>query len=146
MACFSVIKKTETDSAQISVCSDGIIRVLFRKNKEIGPVVLKDLFEKLNEVVEGVSYPYIYFAEDGSVIFTTEGNAFSKQNQHIFPKVCSAFVTKSLAQRLIANFYLKINKPGNPSKLFKTPEEAEAWCFQQLELFKTTQNSPTILI
>ncbi|HRF99912.1 MAG TPA: hypothetical protein PKZ75_02275 [Bacteroidia bacterium] len=134
MSSYIVIKKEETESAYISMCSDGIIRVLFKRDKEISPSVLKPLFEKINEMVQGVSYPFIYFAEDGSVVFTTEGNTYSKQNQHVFPKICNAFVTKSLSQRLIANFYLKINKPSYPSKLFKNQYEAEEWCFQQLEI------------
>jgi hypothetical protein len=133
MSSYIVIKKEETNASYISMCSDGIIRVLFKKNQEIDPTVLEDLFKKFNEIIEGVSYPYIYLAEDGSVTFTTEGNVYSKQNQNLFPKICSAFVTKSLAQRLIANFYLKINKPKNPSKLFKNQDEAEAWCFQQVK-------------
>jgi hypothetical protein len=144
MSSYIVIKKEETDSAYISMCSDGIIRVLFKKNKEIGPPALKELFEKFSMIVEGVNYPFIYFAEDGSVTFTTEGNAYSKQNQHVFPKMCSAFVTKSLAQRLIANFYLKINKPANPSKLFKSQDEAEIWCSQQLD--KATKNHQSKVI
>lgn len=141
MSSYIVIKKEETDAAYISMCSDGIIRVLFKRNKEIGPPALKDLFEKFNELVKGERYPFIYFAEDGSVTFTTEGNAYSKQNQHMFPKICSAFVTKSLAQRLIANFYLKINKPVNPSKLFKSQDEAENWCSQQLDEFAKKHQS-----
>lgn len=134
MSSYIVIKKEETSAAYISICSDGIIRVLFKKNKEIDPDALRELFEKFNKMVNGLKYPFIYFAEDGSVVFTTEGNTYSKENQHVFPKTCSAFVTKSLAQRLIANFYLKINKPANPSKLFKTQAEAENWCLEQLEL------------
>ena len=133
MSNYIVIKKVETDVAYISMCDDSIVRVLFKKNKEIDPSSLKKLFETFNDLVEGVSYPYLYSAEDGSVIFTTEGNAYSKQNQHAFPKVCSAFVVTSLAHRLIANFYLKINKPAHPSKLFKDKEEAERWCYQQLK-------------
>lgn len=133
MSNYIVIKKVETDVAYISMCDDGIVRVLFKKNKEINPSSLKNLFETFNDLAKGVSYPYLYSAEDGSVIFTTDGNAYSKQNQHAFPKVCSAFVVTSLAHRLIANFYLKINKPVNPSKLFKDKEDAESWCFQQLK-------------
>ncbi len=141
MSSYIVIKKEETEAAYISMCSDGIIRVLFKRDKEIGPTVLKPLFEKFKEMVGEVSYPFIYFAEDGSVVFTTEGNTYSKQNQNVFPKTCSAFVTKSLSQRLIANFYLKINKPSNPSKLFKNQDEAEAWCFQQLEMVNKKHQS-----
>jgi hypothetical protein len=145
MSSYIVIKKEETDAAYISMCSDGIIRVLFKKNKEIDPEALKVLFDKFNEMIEGISYPYMYFAEDGSVVFTTEGNAYSKQNQHLFPKVCSAFVTKSLAQRLIANFYLRINKPTHPSKLFNNQIEAEHWCFQQLEEFNNKKYQSKVI-
>ncbi|MBI3520805.1 MAG: hypothetical protein HY062_15820 [Bacteroidetes bacterium] len=134
MSSYIVIKKGETDTADISMCSDGIIRVLFKKRKELDPDALKVLFEKFREMVDGVAYPFIYYVEDGSVVFTTEGNMYSKQNQHVFPKICNAFIVKSLAQRLIANFYLKINKPVNPSKLFNTHEDAEAWCFEQLKV------------
>lgn len=144
MSSYIVIKKEETESAYISMCSDGIIRVLFKRDKEISPSVLKPLFEKFNEMVQGVSYPFIYFTEDGSVVFTTEGNTYSKQNQHVFPKICSAFVTKSLSQRLIANFYLKINKPSNPSRLFKSQDEAEIWCFQQLDIANKKHQSNVI--
>ncbi len=133
MSNYIVIKKVETEVAYISMCNDGIVRVLFKKNKEIDPSALKKLFEVFNDLVEGVSYPYLYSAEDGSVVFTAEGNAYSKQNQHEFPKICSAFVVTSLAHRLIANFYLKINKPVNPSKLFKNIVDAESWCLQQLK-------------
>lgn len=144
MSSYIVIKKDETSASYISICSDGIIRVLFKKNKEIDPKALKELFEKFNKMVDGLKYPFIYFAEDGSVVFTTEGNTYSKENQHAFPKICSAFVTKSLAQRLIANFYLKINKPANPSKLFKTQAEAENWCLEQLELASHKHQSNVI--
>lgn len=144
MFSYIIIKKEETNASYISMCSDGIIRVLFKRNQEIDPIVLKELFDKFNEMTDGVSYPYIYSAEDGSVTFTTEGNVYSKQHQHLFPKICSAFVTKSLAQRLIANFYLKINKPENPSKLFKTLEEAEIWCFEQILEAKKMHQSNVI--
>jgi hypothetical protein len=38
----------------------------------------------------------------------------------------------NLAQRLVANFYLRFNKPSCPAKVVANPEEAIAW-FKQLD-------------
>jgi hypothetical protein len=133
MSNYIVIKKSETPAVEISICSDGIIRVMFKRNTEIGPPEFKELFEKYNSLVEGKSYPYIYFVEDSSVIFTNEGRVYSKEHEFSFPKICNAYVVTSLAHKLIANFYLKFNKPSYPSKVFTNMKNAEEWCFQQLK-------------
>lgn len=38
-----------------------------------------------------------------------------------------AFVVESLANRLIANFYIKLNRPKNPTKIFNNYDRALAW-------------------
>ncbi len=144
MSNYIVIKKVETDVAHISMCDDAIVRVMFKKNTEIGPPEFKELFEMYNSLVEDKSYPYIYYVEDGSVIFTNEGRVYSKENEFSFPKICNAYVAKSLAHKLVANFYLKFNKPTYPSKVFTTMEDAEEWCFQQLKGFNKKNYSMVI--
>jgi hypothetical protein len=133
MSNYIVIKKSETDAAEISICDDGIIRVMFKKNMEVGPPEFKELFEKYNALVEGKGYPYIYSVEDSSVTITNEGRTYSKEKEFSFPKVCNAYVVTSLAHKLLANFYLKFNKPFYPSKVFTTMEDAEIWSLQQLK-------------
>lgn len=39
----------------------------------------------------------------------------------------SAFVIHSLSQKLLGNFYLKVNKPNVPTKLFSDKEKALNW-------------------
>ncbi len=41
-----------------------------------------------------------------------------------------AFVINSMAQKIIANFYLKISTPERPTQFFKTKEEARVWLKQ----------------
>jgi hypothetical protein len=139
MSNYIVIKKNETDALEISMCSDDIMRVMFKKNTEIEPPIFKEMFEKFNVMIEGKKYPYIYFVEDSSVIFTNEGREYSKQNELAFPKICNAFVVKSLAHKLIANFYLKFNKPVYPSKVFNNMADAEAWCLEQSQKHQNTK-------
>ena len=130
MPTYHVIKKIETSATEISMCSDDIMRVMFKKNTEIDPPIFKEMFEIFNGLIEGKRYPYIYFVEDSSVIFTNEGREYSKQNELAFPKICNAFIVKSLAHKLIANFYLKFNKPVYPSKVFSNMADAETWCLE----------------
>ena len=131
MAHFSVIKKTETSAAQISVCSDGIIRVMFKKKTEVNADHFKKLFEVYNELVQGEKHSFIYYAEDGSSTVSEDGRAYAKNEEYSFPKVCNAVVVTRLSQKLIANFYFKFNKPSYPFKVFDKMEEAEKWCLEE---------------
>ena len=43
---------------------------------------------------------------------------------------------KSLANKLIGNFFIKVNKPNSPTKLFSTRESALEWLNQEVERSK----------
>lgn len=43
-----------------------------------------------------------------------------------------AFVIKSMSQRILANFYVKIHKPERPTKFFSSKEDAMTWLNQYL--------------
>ncbi|MES2565773.1 MAG: hypothetical protein V4565_02835 [Bacteroidota bacterium] len=132
MSNYIVTKKTALEAVEISICSDGIIRVKFRKNSEIIPSILQEMYDKLHQMTDGKKYAYIYYMEDGSVTFTNEGTKYSREHERDLPKKCNAAIVKSLAHRLLGNFYLK-KKLHYPSKLFKTMEEAEEWCYQYIK-------------
>ncbi len=62
--------------------------------------------------------------------YTTTDAAFldhlSKNSNDPFSKA-DAFVIKSLAQKIMANFYIKIVRPERPTKFFNTKEVALKW-------------------
>lgn len=139
MSYFSVIKKAETDAAQISFCSDGIIRVMLKKNTEVNANHFRKMFEEYNKLVEGKRHPFIYYAEDGSATVSEDGRAFAKKEEYSFPKVCNAVVVTRLAHKLLANFYFKFNKPNYPFKVFTNMSEAEKWCLEEYQKSKKTE-------
>ena len=53
-----------------------------------------------------------------SYISKNENNPYSKAD---------AFVIRSMAQKILANFYIKINKPERPTKFFNDKNEAINW-------------------
>lgn len=126
-----IIKKTETDFAVVTLCTDRIMRVMFRKRSEITHESFRRLFDIFRDMIDGVPYSYIYYAEDSSATVTDEGRRFAKEQEYSFPKICNAVVVTNLAHKLIANFYLKFNKPYYPFKVFSKVEDAEKWCRQQ---------------
>lgn len=46
-------------------------------------------------------------------------------------KLADAFVISSLAQKIIANFYMKVNKPYVPTRFFSNEEDAVNWLKEQ---------------
>ena len=42
-------------------------------------------------------------------------------------RLAFAFVLQSLAQRIVANFYVRMNKPKRPTKFFSVQKDAEKW-------------------
>jgi hypothetical protein len=141
MSCFNVTKKRETDAAQISVCSDGIIRVMFKKRTEVNQHHFKQLFDVYNELVEGERFPFLYYAEDSSVIVSEDGRAYAKNEEYSFPKVCNAVIVSNLAHKLIANFYFKFNKPSYPFRVFSKMQDAEKWCLEEFSKIQKAELS-----
>ncbi len=44
-----------------------------------------------------------------------------------------AVVINNVAQKIIANFYLKFNKPDMPTKIFPSTDKALDWIFSEIE-------------
>ena len=106
MSNYIVIKKTETQTAIISLCSDGIMRAVYKKNSDIGAKEVQQNFDEINALRENKLYSLVYSTEDSTVVVNNEGMKFSEKNSHtMVPKICVAIVVTSLAHKLIANFY-----------------------------------------
>lgn len=57
---------------------------------------------------------------------------FLAKNENMPYSKISAYVTNSISQKLLGNFYIKINKPERPTKFFNNKEEAIAWLKQYI--------------
>lgn len=132
MNTYKIVRQKETHSAMITLGNDDIVRVAFKDMIQVTPSEVEQNFIAYNEVVSGISYPFMISAKSGSADYTTEGLAYAKAHEADWPKICVALCVKNLAQRLLANFYLKFNKPNYPHKVFDNIQEAEAWCTEQL--------------
>jgi hypothetical protein len=61
------------------------------------------------------------------VVITKEARDHSAELEKTYPGIASAVIADNLAYKIIANFYLKVNKPKTPYKVFNDFASAEIW-------------------
>ncbi len=115
----------------MSLRSDGIIQTRVKNDCDVRIEDAKYLLEAYLKLGEGKKVPHlIIFAEfamaDRDVLeyVAEEANEFGKAD---------AVVISSMAQKILANFYLKFQKPSVPTKFFKSEDEAVEWLLDYLD-------------
>ncbi len=89
-------------------------------------------FVKAQKEMGGLVLPVLILCGDHSSTNIDFLNYVSKKENDPYTKA-DAFVIKSMAQRILGNFYLNIVKPERPTKVFNTKEEAFKWLEQYID-------------
>lgn len=57
----------------------------------------------------------------------TGGREYMASDETTQHSIAEAYILKSLSQKILANFYLTVNKPNVPTKFFSNITAAEKW-------------------
>jgi len=122
----TVIKEVVLPELSVSLKSDGIVYVKYNQDVTLDiPLQAKSL-EAFNEVTKKKLTPFLFEADLGiSVTKEARDNAIVMEDQT--PCKATAVLVQNIAYALIANFYMKFNKPKRPYKVFNNREEAVDW-------------------
>lgn len=120
------IRTVELPEATIKLRSDSIVYVLFKEGTTIDIPLQMRLLDAYNDICDGRKLPFLFDAME-HVSITKEAKVNAIEIEAMAPVTASAIVARNLAYRLIAEFYLKINKPKTPFKIFKNEEDAVSW-------------------
>ncbi|MDF2449116.1 MAG: hypothetical protein K0R26_1620 [Bacteroidota bacterium] len=145
MSAYTVFKKTETATAVISLCGDGIIRVMLKKNSEVTAENVDENIEVYKAFSGNNTYAFLVYSENGTVVYTDEARKRAKELEPTFQKSCMAVLVSTLGHRLIANFYLNVYRPSFPYRVFNKMNEAEAWCLEQQQPHISTKNRTLVI-
>jgi hypothetical protein len=117
--------KITFDNFEVEINDLGFYVVSVNETEEFS---VEDLTKLVNAQDElgGEKLPVLVLcaehASTNSELLTT----ISKNKNNPYSKA-DAFVIKSMAQKILANFYIKINKPERPTKFFNNKDEAINW-------------------
>ena len=89
------------------------------------------IVEAMGKLGKGLKFPVLIDAGEFTSI-DKEVRIFSANEESNLYTLADAIAYCSFAQKLIADFYIKYNKPIVPTKAFPTKEEAMKW----LQTFK----------
>lgn len=125
-AAYKIIDTIELPHTKIELRNDGIIQFFYGDHVEYTMKETLELEEAVDKITKGVTCKSLRIAGRFSSADTEVMKYLSRGKGTLFT-LADSFVIHSLAQKILANFYLKINKPVLPTRFFNKADEAEAW-------------------
>lgn len=118
-------KKITFRNFEIEINDFGFYKVTVNESEEFTVDDLKKLVNAQKEL-GGDKLPVLVLCAEHASTNSDLLKTISKNSNNPFSKA-DAFVIKSMAQKILANFYIKINKPERPTKFFNNKDEAINW-------------------
>ncbi len=113
----------------LQVLKGNIVRIVLKKEQEIGADVARAMFEYLQKINLRAFKTMVITEED--VVILPSAREWMSDPARVSRSSADAFVVDSLPKRLIINFYIKHNKPSVPSRTFSSEEKALTWLRSQ---------------
>lgn len=132
-----LVREIEIDEAVLGMREDGILQVFLKDNMELDAELQLRWIEIYHELTGGVKVPFIFQGGIGSTV-TREARDKAIEFEDRIPRLASAVVVTNTAHALIANFFLKFNKPSVPYRVFKDFDKAIEW-LKKVEAVQTNQ-------
>ncbi|MBA2613995.1 MAG: hypothetical protein H0U95_18675 [Bacteroidetes bacterium] len=119
-------KKITTQKCEVTFLEEGIVENYIKPGIVVEAVDLEEL-KKISSELAG-NKPYVIIVTSGELAsFSKEARELSASKSFITNAVAKAIVVDSIAKKIIGNFYLRVNKPYLPTKLFSDRAEALTW-------------------
>lgn len=123
----------ETRTAKIWLEADGIVREVFVADAEITVKDIRDNTDAIIAASQGRKRPVLF---DGRAIVNTpnrEVREYSASDKVADGWSAMAFLVGSPITKLMGNFFMTVNRPVFPCRLFTSESEALAWLKRFLE-------------
>ncbi|MES2681764.1 MAG: hypothetical protein V4635_17850 [Bacteroidota bacterium] len=120
------INRTVTTSVcQISVEKNDVVFVKMNENAIIDIEEVDEMHQSLNELVDHRPYYMVVIPAIGNTS-SSEARKYAARlkNKKL---MAEAIVVDNLAQRIMANFYVKVNRPNQKVKVFSSVPAGLAW-------------------
>lgn len=106
--------------------NDNIIQLQFKTGFSAELEDGINIVNTIKKLGNGIRYPLLVIYADDN-LFSKENREYVASNEISNYVKGDALVVKSLALKIIGNFYLKFNKPSRPTRMFFDAETAVQW-------------------
>jgi hypothetical protein len=114
----------------VQLRDDAIVQINYGDHIDIDLKEGVEIVDAIGKLTEGKKALILNIGGDGTSA-TPEARKFSASPAGVKFTKADAFVTTSLAQKILGNFYLNFNKPPVPSQIFDEVDKAIEWLKNQ---------------
>lgn len=105
---------------------DGIARTKIKPGSEVLLQHAKENTAAVNSLYHGKKFPLLIDSRGIKSMTKDARNQFSTKNRETYA-TAFAIIIDSMLSRVIGNFFIGINKPAVPTRLFENERDAEIW-------------------
>jgi hypothetical protein len=116
----------ELPHSKIYVREDGICVVDVTDDLVITRKELSEILDAIELISGGNKMPVLSLFKPGNTADKTARELSSSARGSQFTKA-DAMIVHNITQKIIANFYMKFNKPDKPPRFFSSEEDAIEW-------------------
>lgn len=116
---------------EITILADRIFKLKPFEGVELDIDDVKEMRRVYLEFSKGKPFAVLLDASE-NFIPNEEARALLASKEYTDKRVAAAFVTTTLANRIIGNFFINFNKPASPTKLFNDEASAFKWLKEQM--------------
>ncbi len=120
------VEKISLNKSTIELLAPNLILVTLKDNSAIEVEDIIEIKAANSKLTKGTDYGVIMDSGNFTSI-SAEARNLTATKEMEGKRIAMSIVINSLSQRLIVNFFLKINKPLVPTKSFSNEAEAREW-------------------
>lgn len=131
---FEFIDQIETDWSIIKRYTPNILYVKYKSgDEELDINFAKNQVRSVQQICRGKPHHIILDFTQTAINFSPEAREYFAENEsHNILRLSQAIIIKSLAHKLVANFYMRFNKPKSPTVIVNSKEQAINWIKKRL--------------
>lgn len=119
------MKSIETSLATFEY-QDNILYVKPFEGIFLDKLEMESLLHSAIELVEGEKY-FAVIDTSNNIDSSKDAREYYANNELNKFRYADAFIVSSLPLRMVINFFIRVNKPSIPTKMFNTKESAFLW-------------------
>jgi hypothetical protein len=121
-----IIAKAVVVPYYLTLKEDGIMYIRITSEHEETVPLVKQMVAKMGEMTNGKTVPVLARHEEFALPGKENRDYWAKKDSCPYSSA-DAFIINSMAMKLISNFYLSLNKPERPTRMFTDEESAVKW-------------------
>ncbi len=122
---------TKSKKYSISICNNSYYELEIFENCEITITDIKAIATIMEQKYDKLKLPVLVLCNEFALV-NNEAMKYLAISENFPYSKSGAYVVSSIAQKILANFYLKINKPQRPTKFFNNKPDAIEWLQQYI--------------